>query len=136
MTAAEVMILENRDPMRQYIKALERRLIMPRNKKKDFLAGIIQELQDYISVHPDCTYLMLESDFGKPQIVADQFIENSNLFEVIRKFKQKRLIAYLSVIGLVIVIIFLGVWIHAMLSETQVRVTQTITHQSTTIVDN
>jgi uncharacterized membrane protein len=128
------MTLKNKNPAKQYIKALKKHLIIPLINKKDFLDGLTQELQEYIIAQPNCTYSALETAFGNPQIVADQFIENSNLSEVLGKSKRKRLIAYIGIIALAIIIICLGIMIHVILGANQVHVTQTITQQPTSSI--
>lgn len=126
--------MNNSKPVRNYIKKLKKHLILPQAKKRDFLDGITQELQDFAAAHSECTYQTLESAFGSPETVAFQFIESSNLSGVMHRYKRDRLITLIGVVALLIIIICLGVWIHAMLSDNIVRVTQTITQQPTSTI--
>ncbi|MFR1723296.1 hypothetical protein [Emergencia timonensis] len=90
-----------------------------------FIEGLRQELQDALNSSGDCTLEELISQFGNPETLAKEFLEETEEFQPkkIAKSKRKRNI----IIGALIVILVASLgYLYVIHSHTQAKPVQTI----------
>lgn len=110
-----------------YMHKLKKHLTLPKKYRQSFLEGLTQEMQEYANEQAPCTYEHLVETFGEPELVARQFIEQSDSVELVRRTKQRRIIIRVFMGILVVLVIFLAILVSIMMRHTEVRVTERIT---------
>lgn len=91
----------------------------------EFINALRQDLYDYEETNPDCTEEDLESEFGTPEEIADDFLRDHPTLQPKRIIKGKR-IRNIIIVILAVVLVAGGLVFTDFLSHRQVKSTDVI----------
>lgn len=112
----------------EYLKKVEKE-ISGLCSADDFLSSMREYLDDYCDEHPDCTLEDLESEFGMPEEVANEFLESQNVSKSskIKKLKMSRRLFAIIAVALVIILVSVIMFYRDVLNQsTQAKATEVI----------
>ncbi len=91
----------------------------------EFINALRQDLYDYKESHPDCTEEDLESEFGTPEDIAEDYLQGHPFLQPKKVMRGKR-IRNIIIAILAVALIAGGFVFSDFLSQRQVKATQVI----------
>lgn len=103
MTAERMIQMEQNNIKKKYIKAVKDHLcsIAP---SKDFMEMLSNNIDEFMSANPNCTYDDIIDQFGEPEDVAEDYLSESKESlpgKLIKKNRHKKWIIVVLVIALI-----------------------------------
>ena len=96
----------------KYIKALSKQIVYPGKKKKKYLSEIKMDLLNSTESNPDADYELLCENFGSPESLAKEFMDNVDPAEYKKAVSKKRVLLIAVIIAIAIWAVFiLSLWI-------------------------
>ncbi len=92
---------------KRYIFRVSRRMPVGGKQKREFLAALQEDVEQYILENPSATRAQLEAQFGSPDDIAADFIAQMPYREINDKFRARnRIVAVAVAVALVIAMIW------------------------------
>ncbi len=103
---------------KKYIRRVSLKMPIIGARKKQFLATLRDEVDEYLAENPQADYPQLEARFGTPEDISADFIVQMPSWEINRRFRiRNRIIAIFAVIALLIAIIWSALMVYLIAAE-------------------
>lgn len=96
------MIHNTNKQLAKYYKDIKNELVCSEKEKRSIIDMIKENIEDYISEHPDVSFDELIKHFGTPQEIAGAYCATEGTDAIRAKLKTKKIIV-LSVIGALLI---------------------------------
>jgi hypothetical protein len=87
--------------LKHYFKEIKSLFPVYSEREKQFLVGLMSEVDEYIALNPDSDYAQLISVFGEPKTIVSQYIAEADATYLLKRIRTARFIK----LGVVVVII-------------------------------
>lgn len=97
------------EPGESYLKAVRKQLNGPREEKKRFLCGLQGDLEGFLELNPDAVYCDIETNFGNPKELAQEFagsLEPQFLERFLRM--RRKLFLFMGTVAIAAALIIVG----------------------------
>ncbi len=101
---------------KRYIFRVSRRMPVGGKQKREFLAALQEDVEQYILENPSATRAQLEAQFGSPDDIAADFIAQMPYREINDKFRARNRIVAVAV---AVAILVVTIWAAAVISLQQ-----------------
>ena len=96
--------------LNQYYRSVYRRLPCDRKMKAKILGRIKEAVNGYLEEHPTADMDAIQAHFGTPERIAEAYIEEMTMSEIIKKFRVKKwAVTVIAVVAAVTVVAYLVV---------------------------
>ncbi len=90
-----------------YFKEIDNLLICDRKNKKDFLADLKNDIDEFVQTESDANFNDILSAFGRPDEIAESFLKNTDVSNIKKKMNVKKLFLFLLLTVVLVYIIFI-----------------------------
>lgn len=87
-----------------YFSNVEALLLCDRKSKKDFLAELKNDVDEFLQYEPEANFGRILSTFGSPEEIAESFLKTADIANIKKKMNIKKIVLF-SLLAIVLVYI-------------------------------